>query len=108
MDVARIKTQKDDPFSKVEYLTENAARAILAAPDVSTAKGRRDQTMLTVLYDTGARISELLELHLSDLRLSTTTPTATLLGKGGVVRHGSSGKRNRVHAVQVPGGVSPG
>ena len=86
LDVARIKTQKDDPFSKVEYLTENAARAILAAPDVSTAKGRRDQTMLTVLYDTGARISELLELHLSDLQLSTTTPTATLLGKGGVVR----------------------
>ena len=86
LDVARIKTQKDDPFSKVEYLTENAARAILAAPDVSTAKGRRDQVMLTVLYDTGARISELLELHLSDLRLSTTTPTATLLGKGGVIR----------------------
>lgn len=86
LNVARIKTQKDDPFSKVEYLTENAARAILAAPDVSTAKGRRDQTMLTVLYDTGARINELLELHLSDLRLSTTTPTATLLGKGGVVR----------------------
>lgn len=42
--------------------------------------------MLTVLYDTGARISELLELHLSDLRLGTTTPTATLLGKGSVVR----------------------
>lgn len=67
-------------------MTENAARAILAAPDGSTAKGRRDQVMLIVLYDTDARISELLELHLPDLRLSTTTPTATLLGKGGVIR----------------------
>ena len=86
LDVAKIKTQRDDPFSKVEYLTENAARAILAAPDISTAKGRRDQAMLTVLYDTGARISELLGLRLSDLRLNATTPTATLMGKGGVIR----------------------
>lgn len=86
LDVARIKTQKDDPFSKVEYLTENVAKAILAAPDVSTVKGRRDQAMLTVLDDTGARISELLELHLSDLRISTITPTVTLLGKGSIIR----------------------
>ena len=86
LEVAKIKTQKDDPFSKVAYLTENAVKAILAAPDCSTAKGRRDYVMLTVLYDTGARISELLALRLCDLRLNVTTPSATLFGKGGVIR----------------------
>ena len=86
MDVAKIKSQRDDPFSKVEYLTESAAKAILATPDISTKIGRRDRTILVMLYDTGARISGLLGIRLADLRMDSTAPTVTVVEKGNVRR----------------------
>ena len=39
-----------------------------------------------MICDTGSRISELLGIRLSDLRLDITTPTVTVLGKGNAIR----------------------
>ena len=86
MDVAKIKSQKDDPYSKVEYLTETATKAILSVPDMSTKIGRRDRAILVLLYDTGARISGLLGIRLADLRMDSTTPTVTVVEKGNISR----------------------
>lgn len=83
--LSAIRTQKDDPFHKVDYMSEEAVKALMEAPDPSIPIERRDQFLMILLYDTGARIQELLDLRLCDLRLSGT-PTVILHGKGGKVR----------------------
>ena len=64
-----------------EALTEREVESLLAAPDVSTALGFRDRTMLEVLYATGLRVSELVELRTSSV--SMRQGLVRVLGKGG-------------------------
>lgn len=72
---------KKAPVPVVNHLTPDALKLILAQPDLSKASGRRDLTMLSVLYDTGARIQELADLTVRDVRLDHP-PIVTLTGKG--------------------------
>ena len=65
--LSAIKAQKDDPFSKVEYMSEEAVHALLAEPDAATRLGLRDWVMLIFFYDTGARIQEVLNVRICDL-----------------------------------------
>jgi site-specific recombinase XerD len=65
----------------VNYISENAVKEMLALPDQNDKYGLRDTALLCLLYDSGARISELIELSLGDLRLEYPT-TVRLLGKG--------------------------
>ncbi len=65
----------------INHLTPEALKLILAQPDASKANGRRDLTMLCVLYDTGARVQELVDLKVQDIRLDPP-PILTLTGKG--------------------------
>jgi integrase/recombinase XerD len=57
------KTRKSLP----SYLRVDEIDRILAAPDLSTPVGLRDRAMLEVLYSSGLRVSELLNLRLSDV-----------------------------------------
>ena len=52
------------------FLTREEMRAIIEAPDPSTWSGRRDQLMFATLYNTGARVSEVIGLRLKDVQLS--------------------------------------
>ena len=63
-----------------ESLTEREVESLLAAPDVSTALGFRDRTMLEVLYATGLRVSELVELRTSSV--SMRQGLVRVVGKG--------------------------
>lgn len=83
--LAVTKAQKDDPFSKVEYMSEEAVRVLLAEPDATTRLGLRDQVMLVFFYDTGARIQEVLDVRICDLKLDAA-PKVILHGKGTKVR----------------------
>lgn len=65
----------------INYLTPDALKLILAQPDPSKANGRRDLTLLCVLYDTGARVQELVDLRFGDVRLDPPA-ILTLTGKG--------------------------
>ncbi len=74
------------PFKKgvgrvVGYLTKDELEAILAQPDRTTLKGRRDYLVLALLYDTGARVQELLDLCPADFRFDRL-PLVRLTGKG--------------------------
>ena len=62
-------------------LTEQEVESLLAAPDVDTALGFRDRTMLEVLYATGLRVSELVELGVS--QVSARQGLVRVTGKGG-------------------------
>jgi integrase/recombinase XerD len=72
---------KKAPKPMVKHLTPDALKLILSQPDLSKSKGRRDLTMFSVLYDTGARVQELADLIVRDVRLDKP-PVLTLTGKG--------------------------
>jgi integrase/recombinase XerD len=64
------------------FLSREEMKAILAAPDALTWAGRRDRVMFSVLYNTGARVSELLQIHVQDVQLVGGAPCVKLHGKG--------------------------
>ena len=66
----------------VGYLESNEMQALLAAPDRSTAAGCRDHALLLAMYNTGARVQEILDLRPCDLALDRPRQ-ALLRGKGG-------------------------
>jgi site-specific recombinase XerD len=71
--------------TSVEYLTPEAIKLLLEQPDKSTRKGRRDLTLLSVLYDCGARVQELIDIRVRDVILGPLA-VITLTGKGNKMR----------------------
>lgn len=69
----------------VEYLTSDAVKLLLQQPDKHTSKGRRDLTLISVLYDSGARVQELIDLRVCDITLQKPA-VITLTGKGNKIR----------------------
>ncbi len=65
----------------INYLTLDAIKIILEAPDTTCLMGRRDLVLLTLMYDTGARVQEIADLTVADVRLENP-PTVKLTGKG--------------------------
>ena len=61
-------------------LMEEEVEALLAAPTVSDPLGHRDRTMLEVLYATGLRVSELVNLKLGQVNLNQGV--LRIVGKG--------------------------
>ena len=61
-------------------LTETQVAALLAAPDVATPDGLRDRAMLELMYATGLRVSELVELPAEAVNLRQGALRVT--GKG--------------------------
>jgi len=69
------------PQRPIAYLGPNDLEAIFASPDLASPSGRRDAVLLCVLYDTGARVQELVDLCVRDVRLDTPAQIR-LTGKG--------------------------
>ncbi len=69
----------------VAYLSKEELAEVLAQPDLRTSKGRRDAVLLSILYDTGARVQELIDLSVGDVRLDPPVQLR-LLGKGRKMR----------------------
>jgi len=63
------------------FLSRTEMDAIIVTPDCATWAGRRDQALFTFLYNTGARISEAINLRAGDVVLDVS-PVAHLHGKG--------------------------
>ena len=88
--VARRGLRDDDPtlhlrsakqaprFPKV--LSEAQVEALIKAPDVSLALGLRDRAMLELLYASGLRVTELVELK--SIEVSLTDGVVSVIGKG--------------------------
>lgn len=76
-----------------DYLSVSEVEKILAQPDRSTEKGIRDYTILEVLYGTGMRISELINLTMS--AVYDEVGFIKITGKGGKERLVPFGKYAR-------------
>ncbi len=69
----------------VDYLEENEMQALLDSVDLKSHTGVRDKALLLLLYNIGARVSEIVELKLEDLCLDGVAQVK-LLGKGNKYR----------------------
>ena len=74
------------PFKKttsrvIDYLEYDEIREVLSVIDRTTSKGRRDYALLSTMFNTGARVQEILNLRACDLQL-TKPFQVQLMGKG--------------------------
>jgi len=65
----------------VGFLSLEEMEAILVAPDRSTWSGQRDHVLLATMYNTGARVSEIITARVGDVALDQG-PSIHLHGKG--------------------------
>jgi site-specific recombinase XerD len=86
-----VKGAKRPPVESYEGKTpalgDHQARALLAAPDASTLKGKRDAAMLSVFLFHGLRREELCKLKVRDVHLRRGVLHLRVHGKGGKLRH---------------------
>lgn len=85
VEILKVPKKKTDKPDFVDYMSEAAVRALLEQPDILTKKGLRDRFLMLLMYDTAARIQEILNICLCDIRLGKT-PTIILRGKGSKIR----------------------
>lgn len=76
-----VNTHEKHEKAVVNYLSEDSLKNLLARPDQATIYGRRDAALLCVLYDTGARVQELIDLSVRDVRIDGPS-VIRLTGKG--------------------------
>jgi site-specific recombinase XerD len=77
--------QKKTAVKPMSYLSREGLHEVLCQPDLTTIKGRRDLVLLALLYDSGARVSELCGITIRDVRPDEPA-TITLFGKGRKIR----------------------
>ena len=65
----------------VQYLSNRQTDILMEQPDISRPKGRRDLAMLLLLYDSAARVQELCDLKVCDVRVDNPA-VVHLFGKG--------------------------
>lgn len=87
------------PTAQVEFLRDDEANALIAAPDTSTWTGRRDHTLLVMAIQTGLRIGELTALTTADVHTGTGAHV-TCIGKGR--RHRATPLTTTTLAALVP------
>lgn len=72
---------KKTTSNSITYLDRDEVKTLLAVPSSRHRLGLRDRALLTLLYNSGARATEVAQLDIKDLRLETPTQLR-LLGKG--------------------------
>lgn len=87
LDVEAIPKKKDARVHEIEFFSEPALETILAQPDRNKKNGQRDLFFMILMYDTGARAQEMLDLRLGDIRLEGNSPYVIITGKGAKTRH---------------------
>jgi integrase/recombinase XerD len=65
----------------LNFLSRDEVTAILEAPDASTWSGQRDRVVFALLYNTGARVSEVISLRRADVSLEPSRHVR-VTGKG--------------------------
>ncbi|WP_216850429.1 tyrosine-type recombinase/integrase, partial [Acidisoma sp. L85] len=69
----------------VEYLEEAEIKGVLESVNRNTPSGRRDYALFSLMFNTGARVQEILDLRVRDLRLLSPCQVR-LHGKGNKIR----------------------
>ena len=78
--------QKRTPAPDLGHLTGDEVKVLLAEPGTGSARAVRDTVLLAVAYDTAARVQELCDLNVADIRAANPI-TVTIRGKGSKTRY---------------------
>lgn len=80
LSIGRVKACRN-PKKEKPILDEDALRLLFDAPS-NTKMGIRDKTIMILLYDSAARIDEILSLKKQDICLDSEAPSIHVTGKG--------------------------
>jgi len=83
-EILAISTKKESQ-KHMNYVGLDGMKLLLSKPDKSTKSGRRDLALLSLMYDTGARVQEIADLTVGMVRLESPA-TVKLIGKGAKAR----------------------
>jgi integrase/recombinase XerD len=89
--LAQFQSILNVPFKRgarqtpIEYFTSDELDALFKSIDRSSAHGTRDYALFALMFNTGGRVQEILDLTVQDLRLATPYQVR-LHGKGNKVR----------------------
>jgi len=72
---------KKIPHKTIDYLDPDELKAIIDSIDACSRNGIRDKALLMLMYNTGARVQEIVHIKLDDLRLDAASQVK-LTGKG--------------------------
>lgn len=86
LELKRIPLMKG-PRRPVGYMSDTAIKTLLAQPDIKTIKGARNLMIIILMYDTGVRVQELVDICVSDLHLMAKNAFITITGKGNRTRN---------------------
>jgi len=78
--ILAIKSKKK-PVTEINYLSIEGIKALLSMPNVNLQSGCRDLSIIALMYDTGARVQEIADLQVADIRTKALA-TIRLTGKG--------------------------
>jgi site-specific recombinase XerD len=84
-ELKNVAVKRPDKVETVDYMSMAAISAIVEQTNAGSPNCLRDRTFLVLMYDTGARVQEMIDITLRDLRFGRT-PTIILHGKGGKIR----------------------
>lgn len=87
LDVSSIHAFKGAKKPCVEYLAQEQLKLLFSLPDITTRLGRRDRFFLIFVYETGARMQELLDLQISSIIRSDVSVRVRIHGKGNKIRY---------------------
>lgn len=80
-----LKQQAKVVKEEIRFLSIEEVKSILNKSNQNTKKGLKELVILSILYDTGVRVNELINLSLNDIRLGEIS-TIKVLGKGNKYR----------------------
>lgn len=83
--ILNIPFKRSDRRNPVDYLEETEVEALLALRSGASVEEQRDHALFALMFNTGARVQEILDLTISDVRLDSPCQVR-LHGKGGKIR----------------------
>ncbi|MDA3931998.1 MAG: tyrosine-type recombinase/integrase [Tenericutes bacterium] len=77
---------KKSKKSEISFMTIKDIKILLSQTDLNTFKGLRDGVLLTLMYDSGSRVQEIIDLMWWDIRINEKPYTIKVHGKGNKYR----------------------
>jgi integrase/recombinase XerD len=87
LEVAGIHAFKGVKKTYAKYLTQEQLKLLFSSPDMTAKLGRRNRFFMILVYETGARIQEMLDVQLNCIVRSDSSTRLRICGKGNKVRY---------------------